>query len=107
MGKNKRLEDYVQAEIDQMIHSPARLKVMTYLYVVENADFVYLARLAGLTAGNLSSHLSKLEEAGYVIIEKDFKEKKPLTIISLSDEGREAFLAYKRHMEQMLGKLPA
>ncbi len=54
------------ADIDQVIHAPARLMVLTYLYVVESADYVFLVRLTGLTWGNLSTHLTKLEEAGYI-----------------------------------------
>ena len=94
------------AEIDQVIHAPARLMVVTYLYVVESADFIFLMRLTGLTWGNLSSHLSKLEEEGYIEIQKEFVGKKPHTMIRLTDRGREAFRAYKRRMQQVLGELP-
>jgi len=94
------------AEIDQVIHAPARLMVVTYLYVVESADFIFLMRLTGLTWGNLSSHLSKLEEEGYIEIQKEFVGKKPHTMIRLTDKGREAFRAYKRRMQQVLGELP-
>ena len=106
METAKDREHYPQAEIDAVIHSPARLKVMMYLYVVESADFVYLVRLTGLTPGNLSSHLSKLEEAGYVAIEKEFKGKKPLTMVRLSSAGRDAFRAYRQSMQQILAELP-
>lgn len=58
------------AEIDRVIHAPARLMVLTYLYVVESADYIFLMQLTGLTWGNISTHLRKLEEAGYVEIEK-------------------------------------
>ena len=94
------------AEIDQVIHAPARLMVVTYLYVVESADFIFLMRLTGLTWGNLSSHLSKLEEEGYIEIQKEFVGKKPHTMIRLTDKGREAFREYKRRMQQVLGELP-
>lgn len=94
------------ADIDRVIHSPARLMVMTYLYVVENADFVFLMRLTGLTWGNLSSHLSTLEEAGYVDVEKTFAGKKPLTTICLTQQGRTAFQEYKQRMQQVLDDLP-
>jgi len=106
MATDKDRAYYPQAEIDAVIHSPARLKVMMYLYVVESTDFVYLVRLTGLTPGNLSSHLGKLEEAGYVAIEKEFKGKKPLTMVRLSAQGREAFRAYKESMQQILADLP-
>jgi DNA-binding MarR family transcriptional regulator len=94
------------ADIDQIIHAPARLMVLTYLYVVESADYVYLLRLTGLTWGNLSTHLTKLEEAGYIEIHKEFIGKKPHTTISLTQEGRNAFRDYKKSMQQVLDDLP-
>jgi DNA-binding MarR family transcriptional regulator len=94
------------ADIDQVIHAPARLMVLTYLYVVESADYVFLVRLTGLTWGNLSTHLSKLEEAGYIAIDKEFKGKKPHTTISLTEQGRAAFREYKKSMQQILDDLP-
>lgn len=94
------------AEIDQVIHSPARLMVLTYLYVVERADYVYLVRLTGLSWGNLSTHLSKIEEAGYIAIDKEFKGKKPHTTIRLTQQGRDAFKEYKNSMQHVLNDLP-
>jgi DNA-binding MarR family transcriptional regulator len=94
------------ANIDQVIHAPARLMVLTYLYVVESADFVYLMRLTGLTWGNLSTHLTKLEEAGYIEMLKEFQGKKPHTIIRLTERGRAAFRDYKKSMAQVLDDLP-
>lgn len=84
--------------LDRVIHEPARLTIMTMLYTIPEADFLYLQRESGLTQGNLSSHLSRLEEAGYVLIEKTFKGKYPLTICSLTSKGREAFQEYARKM---------
>ena len=94
------------ADIDQIIHAPARLMVLTYLYVVESVDYVFLMRLTGLTWGNLFTHLTKLEQADYITIEKTFKGKKPYTIIHLSDKGRNAFREYKKNMKQVLDDLP-
>lgn len=94
------------ADIDQVIHAPARLMVLSYLYVVESADFIFLMRLTGLTWGNLSTHLSKLEEAGYVEIEKGYKGKKPHTHIRMTGQGREAFREYKKSMQRVLDDLP-
>ncbi len=94
------------AGIDQIIHAPARLMVVTHLYVVESADFIFLMRLTGLTGGNLSSHLSKLEAADYIAIEKEFKGKKPHTMIRLTEEGRAAFRDYRQRMKQVLDNLP-
>ncbi|MFX0076289.1 MAG: winged helix-turn-helix domain-containing protein [Candidatus Hermodarchaeota archaeon] len=97
-------DDFIQplTDIDKIIHEPARLMIMSYLYVVESADFVFLRNQTGLTDGNLSSHLAKLESSGYVDIEKKFKGKKPQTILKLSKQGREAFEVYRKKMEQVL-----
>jgi DNA-binding MarR family transcriptional regulator len=93
-------------DIDRVIHASPRLMVLTYLYVVESADYVFLMRMTGMTWGNLSTHLSKLEEAGYIAMEKQFRGKKPHTIIHLTKEGRAAFRAYKKSMQQVLDDLP-
>jgi len=92
--------------IDRVIHEPARLMILAYLYVVESADFLFLMRQTGLTRGNLSSHLSKLEAAGYVAINKEFVDKIPRTLLSLTDSGREAFRIYKQNMKQVFEDLP-
>jgi DNA-binding MarR family transcriptional regulator len=94
------------ADLDRTIHSPARLMIMTNLYVVESAEFIALMNLTGLSWGNLSTHLSKLEEAGYVEMEKGFRGKKPYTMVRLTGDGRAAFKAYKDQMQGVLGELP-
>ncbi len=94
------------ADINQVIHAPARLMILAYLYVVESADYVFLMRLTGLTWGNLSTHLAKLEEAGYIVIKKGYIGRKPHTSIRLSNMGRSAFRKYKRSMQQILDDLP-
>ena len=94
------------ADIDQVIHASARLMVLTYLYVVESVDFVFLKNMTGLTWGNLSTHLTRLEEAGYVAINKEFKGKKPHTTIKLTKQGRSAFREYKKSLQQVLDDLP-
>jgi DNA-binding MarR family transcriptional regulator len=101
-----QVELHPLADIDQTIHAPARLMVLTYLYVVESVDFVFLKNVTGLTWGNLSSHLSKLEDTGYVAIENGFQGKKPHTMIRLTDHGRAAFREYKQCMQQVLDDLP-
>ena len=88
--------------IDPLIHAPARLLIVTQLYVVDGADATFLLHRTGLTWGNLSSHLSKLEEAGYVEIEKSFRGKKPCTMASLSPKGRRAFERYRSVMRETL-----
>jgi DNA-binding MarR family transcriptional regulator len=92
--------------IDPVIHAPARLRVVTQLYVVEAADAAFLVNRTGLTWGNLSTHLGKLEESGYVMLEKGYRGKKPRTMIRLTAEGREAFRQYRANMQQALGDLP-
>ena len=79
---------------------------MAYLYVVESADFLFIMRQTGLTRGNLSSHMSKLETAGYVEINKEFVEKIPRTLLRLTESGRKAFREYRNNMKQILENLP-
>ena len=93
-------------QVNRLIHEPARLSILAVLYVVESADFVLLMRQSGLTWGNLSSHLTKLEAAGYVEIQKEFVDRKPHTVLHLTAEGRAAFRSYRQSMQQMLGDLP-
>ena len=93
-------------QIDRAIHEPARLLITAHLYVVESADYVFLMRNTGLTWGNLSSHLSRLEAAGYVEITKEFVERKPHTMAKLTDAGRKAFDAYRRQMKSLFDDLP-
>lgn len=89
-------------EIDRIIHEPARLLLLAQLFEVESADFLYLLRRTGLTKGNLSAHLRKLEEAGYVGVEKTFVDRLPLTVIRLTYEGRTAVAAYRARMLEVL-----
>ncbi|MFO7691771.1 MAG: transcriptional regulator [Vicinamibacterales bacterium] len=91
-------------DIDRVIHEPARLLVVGLLNGVKEADFLWLMHESGLTRGNLSSHLAKLEEAGYVEIEKTFRGKIPLTILRLTRAGRAAFAGYRRAMSGLLAR---
>jgi DNA-binding transcriptional ArsR family regulator len=93
-------------KIDKVIHEPARLTIMAYLFVVDSADALFLQRQTGLTWGNLSSHLSKLESAGYVEVTKEFLDKKPHTALQLTNKGRTAFKEYYKNMRQIFKKLP-
>ena len=88
--------------VDRLIHEPARLMIVAILYAVENADFLYLQRETELTKGNLSSHLSKLEQAGYVEIEKTYRGKIPLTVCRLTDKGRQAFENYRQQLKDFV-----
>ena len=93
------------AEIDQIIHAPTRLKILAVLRVVERADFTYVLNQTGLTRGNLSANLRKLEEAGYVHIEKSFVDRMPRTLISLTPEGQQAIREYGEKMQVVLDEL--
>jgi DNA-binding transcriptional ArsR family regulator len=91
-------------DLDRVIHEPARLMIVSLLYVSKEADFVFLQRETGLTKGNLSSHLARLEAAGYVHIEKMFRGKVPLTLCSLTQTGRAEFEAYRKTVKRALGR---
>jgi DNA-binding MarR family transcriptional regulator len=93
-------------KIDRLIHEPARLTIMAHLYIVESADFLFLQRQTGLTWGNLSSHISKLEAAGYVEVTKEFVDRKPHTALKLTSKGRNAFKEYRQNMRQVFEDLP-
>ena len=90
------------AGVDRLIHEPSRTIILAILAAVESADFLYLQRETGLTKGNLSVHLSKLEEAGYVGIEKTYRGKVPLTLCRMTEEGRKAFDDYRKQLKQFV-----
>ena len=93
-------------DLDRTIHSPARLMILAYLSVADSADFVFLTRQTGLTRGNLSSHMTKLESAGYIEVLKEFVDRKPFTLLRITDRGRAAFRAYRRSIRRVLDDLP-
>jgi len=80
--------------------------IMAQLYVVQSADFLFLQRQTQMTPGNLSAHLRKLEDAGYVEITKEFIERKPHTALALTKKGRNAFKQYRRDIQQIAERLP-
>lgn len=88
--------------LDRVLHEPARLMLVAYLSAVEKADFLFLLRETGLTRGNLSSHLSKLEEIGYVEIQKGFLGKRPHTLCLVTSKGVTAFQNYRQTIKQAL-----
>ena len=90
--------------LDRLIHEPARLLIATILSSVASADFLFLQRETGLTKGNLSAHLSKLEDAGYVKIEKTFKGKLPLTVCKLTPAGKKAVTQYRQQLQDFMNK---
>ncbi len=93
------------AGIDRTVHAPARLMILAFLSAVDSADFTFLLNQTGLTRGNLSSHLQKLEEAGYISVQKEFVDRIPRTLIRLTDGGREAIQAYRDTMRQVVDEL--
>jgi DNA-binding HxlR family transcriptional regulator len=93
-------------DVDRLIHEPNRLMIMAQLYVVQSADFLFLQHQTGMTPGNLSAHLSKLENAGYVEVTKEFLERKPHTALALTKKGRIAFKEYRKKVKQFVEKLP-
>ena len=90
------------SQLDRLVHEPARLQILMFLQEVEEADFLYLLREGGFTQGNLSGHLSKLEDAGYVRIQKMFKGKMPLTVCRLTAAGEKALRAYCDQMREIM-----
>ena len=89
-------------EIDRVVHEPARLMIVALLFAVKQADFLYLQHETALNKGTLSSHLARLEEAGYVSIEKVFQGKTPRTLLQLTAAGRAAFQKYRRDLKRVL-----
>lgn len=87
--------------LDRLIHEPGRLAILTVLSSVTDADFVFLQRTTGLTKGNLSSHLTRLEEAGLVAIEKRFVRKKPNTNVALTPLGRTRITTHWGQLERL------
>ena len=95
---------------DAIIHQPVRLKIMAALKVLpqgEALEFVRLKALVGATEGNLGAHITTLEQAGYVEVEKDFVGKKPRTRVQLSKAGRRAFENYTAYLRDIIDAAPA
>jgi DNA-binding MarR family transcriptional regulator len=89
-------------DLDRVIHEPARLLIVALLAGVNEADFLWMQRESALTKGNLSGHLAKLEEAGYVEVEKTYRGKIPLTVLRLTRKGRAALETYKKSLDGLL-----
>ena len=92
--------------IDDLLHEPARLRLMVFLSVVKRTDFTYLLKLTGMSKGNLSVQMNRLGDAGLVQIDKTFEGKRPRTIYQLTQQGRKALRAYKSNMSEILAALP-
>jgi len=102
----KQVKDLDISEIDKLIHEPVRLSIIAHLYALDSADALFLKNQIGLTWGNLSTHLKRLEEAGYIEVMKEFIDRKPVTSLKLTDTGREAFHNYRERMSGFLNELP-
>ncbi len=94
------------AGLDRIVHEPARLMIIALLQPLESADFLFLLRETRLTRGNLSAHISKLEEAGYVSVHKGFRGRIPQTTYSLTEEGRSAYRGYRESLRRAVESLP-
>lgn len=107
MSENNPENNYLQRvdEIDRTVHSPTRLKILIVLSAVVNADFTFLARTTGLTRGNLSANLRKLEEVGYISIEKGYVDRVPRTLVELTNVGQNALQTYNENMQAVLNVL--
>jgi DNA-binding transcriptional ArsR family regulator len=90
------------AELDRVIHEPGRLMVVALLFAIDGSDFLYLQHETGMNKGTLSSHLSRLEEAGYVEVVKTYRGKVPQTLLRLTGAGRRAFDHYRRKLKEAL-----
>jgi len=96
--------DWSVDDIDRLVHEPAHYRMLSVLYVVERGDFLFIKNQTGLTKGNLSSHMTKLEDAGYVRAKKEFVGRKPHTMLSMTKKGRKAFEHYWKLMAGVIGK---
>lgn len=89
-------------QLDRLVHSRIRLSVLSILAAVEDAEFTYLRDQVNTTDGNLSTHMKKLEDAGYVAVEKRFRDRKPQTRYRLTPRGRDAFREYVDRLERIV-----
>jgi DNA-binding MarR family transcriptional regulator len=90
------------ADLDRVIHEPGRLMVAALLFAVDRTDFLYLQHETGMNKGTLSSHISRLEEAGYIEVVKTYRGKVPQTLLRLTAAGRKAFEQYRRSLKEAL-----
>ena len=105
-SKNSKQISNPLSDINQVIHAPARLRILALLYVVTSLDYVFLKNQTELSWGNLATHLKKLDGAGYISIQKGYQGKKPHSKIQLTSQGRKAFRDYKKSLQQVLDDLP-
>lgn len=101
---NDRLDPRALLDLDRLVHEPARFLMLAILSGAEEVEFKFLEEATGLTKGNISSHASKLEEAGYIEIRKAFRGKTPVTSFRITREGTRAFDSYRRTLSGALGR---
>ena len=106
MPDESKAQGHQLPEVDRIIHEPARYNIMALLYVVKRAEFLFVQNHTRLTPGNLSSHVTKLESAGYVEIDKEFVGKLPRTFLSLTGLGRQSFEDYRLKMKELFTSPP-
>lgn len=99
------MSEYDHRKLDRLVHSRIRLAVLSILAAAEDAEFTYLRDQVNTTDGNLSTHLRKLEEAGYVEADKSFVNRKPVTRYRITQEGSDAFRAHVERLGEMVGGL--
>ena len=98
------IESYMK--LDRLVHEPARLVILTVLAEADEMEFRFLERVSGLTKGNLSGHISKLEQAGYVQVEKTFRGKLPVTSLKITRSGRTALRQYRKQLKAAMNRTP-
>ncbi len=98
------MTDFDYQQLDDIIHSRIRLAIMAVLVSVEEAEFTFLREKVNATDGNLSTHLKKLEDAGYIAVSKSFLDRKPVSRYMLTQKGRKSFEAYVEHLEKLIKK---
>jgi DNA-binding HxlR family transcriptional regulator len=98
------MKDFDYQQLNDIIHSRIRLAIMSVLISVEEAEFKFLKEKVNTTDGNLSVHLKKLDEAGYITVKKEFVERKPVSSYKLAEKGKEAFEVYIKKLEGLINK---
>lgn len=100
------MDDFVPKELNRLIHAPIRLGIMTILNYLDEVSFNYLKKKMNVTDGNLSSHITKLEDADYIKVRKEFIKKKPLTTYHITEKGKKAFRSYIQNLENVIKGVP-
>ena len=98
------MKDFDYQQLDEIIHSRIRLAIMAVLVTVDEAEFTFLRDKVNATDGNLSTHLKKLEEVGYIAVSKSFENRKPVSRYMLTKKGRQAFEVYVQRLEKLINK---